>query len=578
MKKFLLIFIIIILTLPAAIALEVDVDEIKTDKRINFNNYQGKQGKRETAREIRAIGYGLSRGIKRTGTRFIYHGKYSVRRAISDREPDKYSSDIFYIDRNARVDHIKNVRRIISAYLQGMYNYTRTEGDTVALFLTYYNAIHRSDIKYFSSKYKTVVMKNVNSRNAGIATSYNLWPGKTAMLIPLTKDAKRGSIKKIDPFIISGKDVRKEVRKDDSNIETRKKMTELKEDELNKEKKKIADENRRIEKEKERLSKEKKKVQDRKKIIEDKKSEIRKKKEELKEEKKKAEKIDDPEKRKKKQDELKKEEENLKKSEEKIKKEDKDLKKEVEKISKKEKTIEKDKKKIDEEKKELKKKDEDLKEDKKEIEEDQELKPLDNKELKKKKQELKKKEEELDKREDRLKTKETDKKIFGLKFYYLKVKEYLEGGHYNNEMYMINAKTRKIEFKSPVTNICGRRYDIFSGGIVVITHRGNHVKGHRLTTLDRKTLKEVKSGSDDVFWRSFIEIRDDNIYVIIRKKNRNYLGRFDKELKLAASSKEEINENSFITFFEDYIYINRKDMSIMVLKKEDLSFVDIIKP
>ena len=143
---------------------------------------------------------------------------------------------------------------------------------------------------------------------------------------------------------------------------------------------------------------------------------------------------------------------------------------------------------------------------------------------------------------------------------------------------MINPETRKVEFKSPVTNICGRRYDIFSGGIVVITHKGDHKKGHNLTLIDRNTLELTKTGKDDIFWRSFIEIRDQYIYAITRKGGKYYLGKFNTELELEAESAEEVSQDSFITFFEDTIYINRADKTIIILKKDDLSFIGEIKP
>ncbi|MBN2160889.1 MAG: hypothetical protein JW807_15980, partial [Spirochaetes bacterium] len=194
------------------------------------------------------------------------------------------------------------------------------------------------------------------------------------------------------------------------------------------------------------------------------------------------------------------------------------------------------------------------------------------------KRKLEEKADELDKREDKLRDKELDKNIYAGKLYYLKIKEYLEGGHYNNELYMINASTRKIMFKSPVENICGSRYDVYSGGIVIITHRGSHVTGHRLTLVDKDTLKAKIYGNDDVFWRSFIEIRDGFIYAILYDKGRHYLGRFDGDLKLVAKSDQEVSENTFISFWENYIYINRQDKTIIVLNKEDLKFIDEVRP
>jgi hypothetical protein len=66
-----------------------------------------------------------------------------------------------------------------------------------------------------------------------------------------------------------------------------------------------------------------------------------------------------------------------------------------------------------------------------------------------KEKQLDQKKDELDKRENQLREKTMDRSIFSGKFYYLKIKEYLEEGHYNNEMVMIDPVSRKVLFKSP---------------------------------------------------------------------------------------------------------------------------------
>jgi len=45
-----------------------------------------------------------------------------------------------------------------------------------------------------------------------------------------------------------------------------------------------------------------------------------------------------------------------------------------------------------------------------------------------------------------------------------------------------------------------------------------------------------------------------------------------------AKSKEELSENTFISFWDSYIYINRRDGRIIVLNREDLGFIDEVKP
>jgi len=578
MKKYFIAMVIVIFS-TSLFATEVDIDEIKT-KKVNFINFTGKGSKSETISEIKSIGYRLSYRVKKgkADELFRFHMKYSVIRALDKENKDKFSADIIFIDKDARVDHIRNVRRIISAYLEGMYDYTSKEADAIATYTTFYNAIYRGNTDYFSSKYSDMVVKHLTKNNAGISTLYKEWPGKTAIVIPLTEENKRGEIKGIDPFIISDDNVKEEVKKDKENKTTTDEIIKIKEKDIDDSKKKIDEDKKVIEDKKKETEVEKKKIEDRKKETETKKEEIKKEKEETK-------KIKDPEKRKAKEEEVKKKEEDVKKEEKKNTEEEKKIKKEEEKIKKDEKVIEKKEEEVKKKEEDVKKEKTDTKESEKEKTPDKKETTKDNKEeakkeetLKKKEETLKEKEKELDKREDKLKDKDTSKDIFGLKIYYLEVKDYLEGGHYNNTMYMINTQTKKIEFKSPVTTICGRRYDVFSGGIAVITQTGNHEIGHRLTLLDRETLKETKSGEDNIFWRSFIEIKDNHIYAIVKDGETFYLGKFDTNLKLVAKSTEKLHANTFITFFDKFIYINREDKTIIVLKQEDLSLSDVIKP
>ncbi len=584
MKKLILTSMLILFS-SALFSIEVDIDEIYKGKRVNFINYSGSGGKSESVSEIKSIGYRLSYLVKNSkeDKPVRFNMKYSVVRAIDRNDKEKFSADIIFIDKTARVDHIRNVRRIISSYLEGMYGYSVKEADAVAVYTTYYNAIYRGNTDYFSSKYNSRVNRYLTKNNAGIATRYSDWPGKTAIVIPLTEENKRGEIKGIDPYVISDENVKKEVRKDNGNKTSTDEIITIKEKDIEKDKKEVKEE-------KKKLDDKKKETEEKKKNIEEKKVETGKKKEEIKKEKEETSKIKDPEKRKVKEEEIKKKEEVVKKEEKKIVEEEKKIKGDEEKIKKEEKEIVK-------KEEDIKKKEDDVNKDKtgetgdnktkenntgkgddtkKDVKDEKTAEKEEN--LKKKEETLKEKEKELDKREDSLKDKKPDEGVFGLKIYYLEVKEYLEDGHYNNTMYMINTTTKKIEFKSPVENICGRRYDVYSGGIVVITHAGGHKVGHNLSLLDRETLKALKTGGNNIFWRSFIEIRENHIYAIIKEGDTYFLGKFDSDLKLVAKSTEKIYLNTFITFFEKNVYINREDRSIMILNVDDLKLSDVIKP
>jgi hypothetical protein len=541
--------------------LEVAVDEIRT-KPVKFINYQGPYKKTDSLREIEEIGAKLS-VLAKENERANFNLKYSIIRAISAKEPDKYSADIFSIDKDAKVGHIDAVRAITTSYLIHKYGYSRKDASALSLFLSYYNAVHRGNIGYLSSKYKSVAMKHITKRNAGISTKYWEWPGATRMLIPLTEEAQKGKLDSVSPDVISDKKIIEQLRKEDKNIPQRKDMADLKERVLEKDKKQL-------EEKKAALEKEKKAVLEEKQPVKKKKEEIQKEETALKKEKEEVKKIAEPEKRKEKEKEI-------AAQEKKIETEKKEIKKKDEEISKKEATTKKEEKKIADQETKIAAREQSLIEEKKQVERD-EIKRDIAKEPEKAKIKLEEKEKELDKREDKLRAKELDKNIYANKLYYLKIREYLEGGHYNNEMYMISPEARKVMFRSPVENICGSRYDVFSGGVVVITHKGSHTSGHRLTLVDRDTLQAKIYGNDDIFWRSFIEIREGSVYAITHESGRHFLARFDGGLKLVAKSKEEINENTFISFWDNYIYINRLDKTIIILNREDLSLLGEVLP
>jgi hypothetical protein len=538
--------VLILIPFISAVALEVDVDEIRTE-RVKFINYSGEKKKGSPKREIEAIGKKLSKKSK-TGVS-SYHKKYSIIRAVSENEPDKFSAEIFSIGRDAKADHIETLRRILGSYLMDRYHYSRKEARAVSVFLSYYNAVHRGDMDYFKSKYKGAVIGNITEKNAGISTKYYDWPGATRMLIPLTEKAQKGKLDSVDPDELSDKDTKDQVRKDDKNLKERKDMTDLRE--------------RKLDKDKEELKKKKKKQDEARKGIDKKKEEIKKKEKVIRKDKEESKKIKDPDKRAEK-------ERDIGRKEKKLEEEKKAAEKRDEKSREEEKGIAEEKEKQDARKKDIEKEKEDVKKDeiKRDIKKDPE-------EARKK---LEEKEKDLDRREDKLRNRELEKNIYAGKLYYLKIREYLEGGHYNNDLVMINAATRKVMFQSPVENICGSRYDIHSGGIVIITHKGSHTSGHRLTLVDKDTLKAKTYGGDNIFWRSFIEIRDGYIYALVNDNGRYYLGRFDGSLKLAAKSKVELSEDTFISFFDSFIYINRRDKSIIVLNKEDLAFIGDVQP
>ncbi|MBP8083890.1 MAG: hypothetical protein KAZ87_11880, partial [Spirochaetes bacterium] len=544
----------------------------------DFINYTG-PGRNDPTSAVRGIGSDLAEKMNSADeARFMM--KYSVKRIVSNDEPDKFSAEIFSIHKDAQVDHVNNIRKILSAYFEKRFGYNKDEAYALAVFSTYYNAVYRGNTDYFKTIYKTEVMKNINSMNAGLAIRYDEWPGKTKILIPLSE----GDSGTINPDEISGKDVIKEVRKDDENIEPRKTVVEIKEKQIEKDKQDIEKERKRVEDEKKINEEKKKKIEDDKKKIEEEKKKIVQKEKEIEEKKKENAKITDPEKKKvedKKVEEEKKKvataKEEVLKKEEAVKEEEKKTEQQITENKKKEEEITK-------KGNEVAKKEEAVKEEKKEIANDElkkDVKKGDPKavdKLNEKEKELTKKEEELKKKEEDLKKNQTDRNVVGDKIYYLKIREFLRNGNYNNDLCMIDAANRKILFNSNIPNISGSKYDLFAEGIVVITRVDNEYTEHRLTLVDKEKLTSLKTGTDNIFHRSFVEIRDGFIFAIVKDKDQYFLGRFDKDLKLTAKSERRIAQDTFLTFYGDFVYINSEDKKILVLNKADLKFVDVIDP
>jgi hypothetical protein len=521
LRQILRIFTIAVLFVPAVYAKDIDVDEIKTDQQVDFENYQGRHSKNDSYRSIRVIGRKLATGAEDADRTVRYFLKYSVIHAIDDTTGDLFDADIFVIEKNGQVDHIRNVRLILSSFLEKRFKYSRKDAALLAKFLTVYNAVYRGNMEYISGRYKPLVLEYVSEDNLGISTKYYEWPGKTRILIPLTDRAARGDLSSLDTTELTDENVINNLREeDDKGIKDRREMTDLKEREIEQQEKELEKEKQELKKEKEKLEKEEEKL----------------------------DRIKDPEEREKKEEELTDRRELLERREDDI--DDKENA-----IEEKEKEVERDRKEISIDEKPDRERDD----------------------LIKKENELEKKEEELKNIEDRLKSEDTDDKIFGDKLYYLKINDFMSSGHYNNTMHLINPDTRKVIGTSPLKKICGNRYDVFSSGVVVIAYKGNHSSDHFLALLDLETLAVKEKGSDNILYRSFIEIKDGSIYAIVKEGKKHYLARFNDRLAKEAQSDVEVSENTFISFYKNQIFINGTGRSIIALNKNNLTMIDTIR-
>ena len=271
MKK-LSIFVLLSLIFSSAIfANEVNEKELQNagNETIEFINYTGPHKVIETIEAIKGIGSDL--GTKITKESFSDVGnknKYYVIHAVDPAEKGKLDADILYLGKDAGVDHIKNLRRIISAYLSSAYGYSEKDADTLAVFITVYNAVYRGNLDIYKSKYKDVVTKNLSAENCGLSVTYKDWPGKSEIVIPLND--VNGGLSTVDTSVISDSKVVDSMQEDDDkNVQSRKDMVDIKEREAENATEKAQESQKKAVEEQKKLAEEKQKTQEVKKEAEE---------------------------------------------------------------------------------------------------------------------------------------------------------------------------------------------------------------------------------------------------------------------------------------------------------------------
>ena len=231
MKKLFSLFIISLIFMSGLTALEVDEPELRVtgSETIEFINYVGPHKVIDSLAAIKAIGSDMGKTIvPEKASTAGNKNKYYVVHAVDASENGKLDADILFIGPNATVDHIVNLRRIISAYLSSAYGYSEKDADTLAVFVTVYNAVYRGKYDVYQSKYKNAVMKHLSADNCGLSVNYKDWPGKSEIVIPLYDIS--GGLSTVDTSVISDSNVVSSMKEDDDkNVESRKDMVDLKE-------------------------------------------------------------------------------------------------------------------------------------------------------------------------------------------------------------------------------------------------------------------------------------------------------------------------------------------------------------
>ena len=500
-------FILLITVLSAPLfSLEVAEEEIKQAELgiVEFINYQGPYTVTKTLEEIFGIGEHLGR---QQGEIRRYENQFTVIHAVDPETEEGLDADIFVIEPVGYIDHIRNVRRRLSGYLETAYGYNREDAMLLATFITYYNAAYRQDIDYVKSKYKQVVIGHLAPEKIGIAKSYDQWPGKTMMLIPLTERVGEGALGSLDSDELSDEKVIEDLRKEeDKGLEDRKDLVELKD--------------REIEEEEERIAREEKKIAEEEDEEED-------------EEEAEEEERVTPERE---EDREEAEEETAERAEE-------------EKKAEEEKAVEERKEELEERKQELEERKERIEEERKEIAEDQ--------------QEVIEREEEGEDTEEETAAR---RRIRGASAPFL-VTRNVSGTIYGS-ISLVDFEAGTLLVRSEIDTIRGRRYFETADGYLAVAGEENSRDTAELVLLDKDSLETTARSAGIVYDDTDILLFNGSIYAVVLEDGRWKIGKFSEELELENVSEKSAAAFTVLAAHNEYIYAQDRGGNIMAFEAE----------
>ncbi len=524
--------------------------------RVNFINRSNRRATDTKRQREYDIGRILAKSVLNSNQGD--EGNITVQR-IFDRTKEGYGADIIRISTRSNYGHINGINRIIAGYLEKTFEYNTDDGMVVGRVILDYNARHRGDMKILA-KYDPDVVSAINKKTLGIDKNYRKWPGNTEIIVPLKKNLVRPNGTDLDTGEVSkDTDVSKEDKSDLGRIKDERRSEDIgrleeKQKDLQQEQSQLQNDQKQLEQEKENIDKQlentKRKIQEMQK---------------------------DPTKTA--------EVEQQKAIQEDLQQEKKDLENQ-----------------IDENKQKQQENAQTQEEVKKQLEEtknepaesaagsgDADGSPVDSgtsssqpapAEVEKILEENKQLKEQLDEQE------KMSPNVVSNKILFLRVLKYIQGGHYNNELWQIDPVKDDALRRGPYTQICGRDFTaIENAGVLIIGYEGSdHTdERHHLILLDPDTLAFRSASTENIFWRTPIIYRDNAIFVYEIFDNQYYLSRFGLDLKLQVRSQVAVNPDSDITFYNEKIYVTGKadsagQTTIQVFNRDDLKSIKTIEP
>ncbi|MFP4644448.1 MAG: P83/100 family protein [Spirochaetales bacterium] len=514
-----IVVILTILSFQALPALDVAEEELSRvrGQDIEFVNYEGPVSTSESVEMIRSIGEFLGERELSAGETREYFERYLVERAIDPDTSEGFDADIFIILPGARVDHIRNLRLMLSGYLESAYGYSGDEADLIAELSTVYNAVYRGDLSNFEQRYKPVVHERLSADSVGLSTVYSEWAGNTELVIPLREGQAL-----VDPFELADEVVIGDLReRSDMGIAERRSLVSLMEDVIDIERDQIESDRERFAADLDAL--------------EEREREILQEREEL--------------------DALRASE--RAQGEERIDRAEAELSDRMAALSARAEEIEERDAEVEEMEEQVQAERDAIAEDREEVLDEDEVDTEDVDEV-----------EQADDEDaiadpENLATAERSTDSVDL----IEV----TGSEANPEgrIARVSVDDGRVSERSQTDRISSRELSDFRGSYLVIA--GVSENTGNLVRIDQDELAEQDSSSEEVFIRSSVEVVDDAaIFAVIRHDERWKMGRFSPGLELESMSEAAVAPNTSIGVHESSIVVQADDDTFIVLSRDNL--------
>lgn len=514
---------------------KLNEEEVKKSKTVKFINRSNKKASTEKADSDSNLGKRLAELSQKS--RKWESGGVEMERFLPGAE--KSGGDLIFLTPSFPVGHINTLSRILTSYVEHAFSYPSDEAKTISFYILNYNAIHRSDINYLSSRYIPDLLKSVEKDRIGLSKNYKEWSGKTQILIPLVSQNEDHSVD------ISLKELESSVNPNllEEEMQYKSAMEKIRET-----RKTVVDPHQ------------------------------------------KKENIESPTEpgdlnpRKPNKPKIVLEELNPGTSVDNFT--EKDTKEKTPEPTKKPESVPPEVK--------IEKKTEvemvrapvtnsvnEMEKTKSEVQASHRSREEIEKNLEKKEQEIVDLKNQIQNRE-----KKSENLIEG-KVVFLQVVKNESEGHFTNDLYLLDPNVEEGGlYKSPYENICGKDFKILEDGILVIGFEGKEVDNtiHHLVLLDKSTLKVKKMSREKIFWKSEIYLKEGKIYTFeLGENDQLYLSRFNQKLERESRSSVPVFMYSNLTFNDSRVILtsklqNQNASQVILLNKEDLQLIKSYQP